>query len=260
MNLCTNAFHAVQEEWGKIKVNLEAIEVISGSGIELQGLNFGTYVRLTVSDTGYGMDAKTKIQIFDPYFTTKAEGKGTGLGLSVTYSIVQKLNGAIKVYSESGQGNTFHVYLPRAVLSGNKATTPEVVITKGTERILLVDDEESIVNMAKQTLERYGYRVTAHMDSLAALVSFQQKPDAFDLVITDMTMPNMTGDILAGHIKALRQDIPIILCTGFSEKISKSNYPGAMIDKFLSKPISAITFNQAIRHLLDRPTKQKKDE
>ncbi len=257
MNLCTNAFHAVQEKGGKIKVGLEAIDLVPGNGIELQGLDFGTYIRLAVSDTGHGMDVQTKIQIFDPYFTTKAEGKGTGLGLSVTYGIVQKLNGAIKVYSEPGQGTTFHVYLPRAIRSTNEGTEPKINIAKGTERILLVDDEESIVQMTKQILERHGYRVTAHNDSLAALVSFQQNPDAFDLVITDMTMPNMTGDALAGHIKTLRQHIPIILCTGFSEKVSKSNYPGAMIDKFLMKPISILTFNQAIRGLLDRPNSKK---
>ncbi len=251
MNLCTNAFHAVQKEGGKFEVALDAIEIKPGNGTELSELKFGDYVRLTVSDTGHGMDAQTKVQIFDPYFTTKADGKGTGLGLSVTYGIVQKLNGDIKVYSEPGQGTTFHVYLPQAALSPKKAKTPEIVIARGTERILLVDDEEIIVNMGKQVLERYGYKVTTHVDSLAALAAFKQEPYAFDLVITDMTMPKMTGDVLAGHIKALRQNIPVILCTGFSEKISKSNYGGAMIDEFLMKPVSVKAFNQTIRHLLD---------
>ncbi len=251
INLCTNAFHAVQKQSGKFEVTLEAIDVKPGNGTELRELEYGNYVRLTVSDTGHGMDAHTKTQIFDPYFTTKAEGKGTGLGLSVTYGIVQKLNGEIQVYSEPGQGTTFHVYLPQAVPVDKKAETLEISIKRGTERILLVDDEVSIVNMGKQVLEKYGYQVTAHVDSLAALGEFKQNPKAFDLVITDMTMPNMTGDILARSIKSLRQDIPIILCTGFSEKISKNNYASDMIDEFLMKPISIKAFNHAIRRLLD---------
>ncbi len=155
------------------------------------------------------------------------------------------------MYSEPGQGTTFHVYLPQAVPVDKKAETLEISIKRGTERILLVDDEVSIVNMGKQVLEKYGYQVTAHVDSLAALDEFKQNPKAFDLVITDMTMPNMTGDILARSIKSLRQDIPIILCTGFSEKISKNNYASDMIDEFLMKPISIKAFNHAIRRLLD---------
>lgn len=258
MNLCTNAFHAVQKQSGKFEVSLEAIDVNSGSGTQLTGLRFGNYVRLSVSDNGHGMDVQTKMQIFDPYFTTKAEGRGTGLGLSVTYGIVQKLNGEIQVYSEPGQGTTFHVYLPQAVLVDKKTETLVIPIKRGTERILLVDDEVSIVNMGKQVLEKYGYRVTGHVDSLAALDEFKQNPGAFDLVITDMTMPNMTGDILARSIKSIRQDIPVILCTGFSEKISKSNYAGAMIDEFLMKPISIKAFNHTIRRLLDAQNSKDK--
>jgi signal transduction histidine kinase/CheY-like chemotaxis protein len=258
MNLCTNAFHAVQKQSGKFEITLEAVDVNSESGNQLTGLRFGNYVRLSVSDTGHGMDAQTRMQIFDPYFTTKAEGRGTGLGLSVTYGIVQKLNGEIKVYSEPGQGTTFHVYLPQAILADKKTETLEMPVKTGTERILLVDDEVSIVNMGKQVLKKYGYRVTAHVDSLAALAEFKQDPEAFDLVITDMTMPNMTGDILARHIKSLRQDIPVILCTGFSEKISKNNYASDMIDEFLMKPISIKAFHHVIRRLLDATNPREK--
>jgi signal transduction histidine kinase/ActR/RegA family two-component response regulator len=258
MNLCTNAFHAVQKQSGKFEVILEAIDVNLGNGIELKGLAFGKYVRLTVSDTGHGMDAQTQIQIFDPYFTTKEEGRGTGLGLSVTYGIVQKLNGEIMVYSEPGQGTTFHVYLPQALLPDQKAGPLEIDVTRGTEHILFVDDEVSIVKMGEQVLTKYGYRVTAHVDSLAALGEFKQDPGAFDLVITDMTMPNMTGDILASRIKDLRQDIPVILCTGFSEKISKNNTAGTMIDEFLMKPISIKAFNHSIRRLLDAANSREK--
>jgi CheY-like chemotaxis protein len=204
------------------------------------------------------MDAQTQIQIFDPYFTTKEEGRGTGLGLSVTYGIVQKLNGEIMVYSEPGQGTTFHVYLPQALLPDQKAGPLEIDVTRGTEHILFVDDEVSIVKMGEQVLTKYGYRVTAHVDSLAALGEFKQDPGAFDLVITDMTMPNMTGDILASRIKDLRQDIPVILCTGFSEKISKNNTAGTMIDEFLMKPISIKAFNHSIRRLLDAANSREK--
>ncbi len=258
MNLCTNAFHAVQKKGGKFEVSLEAIEVKPGNRTEFQELELGNYVRLSVSDTGHGMDAKTRAQIFDPYFTTKAEGKGTGLGLSVTYGIVQKLKGEIKVYSESGEGTTFQVYLPQAASPPQAVTTIEIPMAMGTERILLVDDEKTILRMGKKVLEKYGYQVTTHMDSLAALAEFQEDPAHFDIVITDMTMPNMTGDTLAGHVKNLRPQIPVILCTGFSEKISKSNYKSDIIDELLMKPISIKAFNQTIRRLLDAPKDRKK--
>ena len=254
VNLCTNAFHAVQQSGGQFELTLEPIDLKPGDKSDLRGLEYGNYVRFTVSDTGCGMDAQTQLQIFDPYFTTKEEGKGTGLGLSVTYGIIQALSGEVKVYSEPGLGSTFQVYLPQAPPSPQKTgKEPEIVIGQGTERILLVDDEKAIVLMGKKVLERSGYQVTTHVDSLAALDLFKQDPAAFDLVITDMTMPGITGDILANEIKAIRPDIPVILCTGFSEKISKSNYPNAGIDDFLMKPFSIQSFNQAIRRLLDVP-------
>ncbi len=251
MNLCTNAFHAVQENSGKFEVILDEIVIQNENQPGVEGLVPGDYVRLTVSDTGCGMDNQTLVQIFDPYFTTKEEGKGTGLGLSVSYGIVKKLNGDIKVYSEPGQGTTFHIYLPAADVQTAGEAAPESGVKGGNERILLVDDEESIAEMGKNILQKYGYRVAAFTDPIQALEAFRKDPGSFDLVITDMTMPGMTGDILARHIKTLRNDIPLILCTGFSEKISRGNYPGTGVEKFLMKPITIHKFTGAVRELLD---------
>ncbi|MBI9089100.1 MAG: response regulator [Desulfobacterium sp.] len=251
MNLCTNAFHAVQECGGKFEVGLDEVAIDTDAILGNPGLQSGEYVHLSVSDTGHGINKEILPMIFDPYFTTKGNGKGTGLGLSVTYGIVKDLNGDIKVYSEPGKGTTVHVYLP-------KAETPPLVekfsgepIVNGTEHILLVDDEESIAQMGRQMLEKHGYSVTACTDSLEALEAFRANSEGFDLVITDMTMPNMTGDILAAEIKKLSATTPIILCTGFSEKISRNSYSTKVIDDFLMKPVTMHTISRSIRKLLD---------
>ncbi len=251
MNLCTNAFHAVQECGGKFEVRLDEVEINMDAILDNPGLQSGEYVHLSVSDTGHGIDKEILPMIFDPYFTTKGNGKGTGLGLSVTYGIVKDLYGDIKVYSEPGKGTTFHVYLPKAETISLAKKVPKEPIARGTEHILLVDDEESIAQMGRQMLEKQGYSVTTYTDSLEALEAFRTDSDRFDLVITDMTMPNMTGDILAAEIKNLSATTPIILCTGFSEKISKNNYSTEVIDDFLMKPVTMYTFNRSIRNLLD---------
>lgn len=255
MNLCTNAFHAVQESGDKFEVGLEPVTIEEENLDSIREIRPGTYVRLTVSDNGHGMDTETMMKIFDPYFSTKEEGKGSGLGLSVTYGIVQKLNGHIKVYSESGKGSTFHVFLPVADKNEEPLSLPNDDTPGGRERILFVDDEVSITTMGKQALERYGYQVTTYNESPAALEAFLKEPEAFDLIITDMTMPKMTGNVLASHIKTVRNDIPIILCTGFSEKISKPDSPGSTVDEFLMKPISIRVLNRNIRNLLDTPAR-----
>jgi PAS domain S-box-containing protein len=251
MNLCTNAFHAVQESGGQFEVRLDEVEISTDSILGSPGLRSGEYVHLSVSDTGYGIDKEVLPMIFDPYFTTKENGKGTGLGLSVTYGIVNDLNGDIKVYSELGKGTTFHVYLPKAETTPLKKRLSGEPIVNGTEHILLVDDEVSIAEMGRQMLEKYGYSVTTYTDSLKALEAFKADSDGFDLVITDMTMPNMTGDILAAEIKNLSASTPIILCTGFSEKISRKKYSIEVIDDFLMKPVNMHTFSRSIRKLLD---------
>ncbi|WDP83885.1 MAG: response regulator [Desulfobacter sp.] len=253
MNLCTNAFHAVEKKGGKFEVTMEAVDISQESIPGLGHLAEGKYVRLTVSDNGHGMDEKTMTHIFDPYFSTKAEKKGTGLGPAVIYGIVHKLKGEITVYSEKDKGSTFHVYLPGADRLDPAEKKPTPAMKGGTEKILLVDDEIGIAKMEKQSLERYGYRVTAFTDSQKALDAFLNDPQGFDLIITDMTMPKITGDILSDRIKTLRKDMPIILCTGFSEKISSTNYQDTKIDRFFMKPISINDINRAIRELVDGP-------
>ncbi|MCP4119389.1 MAG: response regulator [Desulfobacteraceae bacterium] len=251
MNLCTNAFHAVQESGGRFEVRMDEVDICSDAILGNPGLEPGAYIHLSVSDTGHGIDQEILPMIFDPYFTTKENGKGTGLGLSVTYGIVKDLNGDIKVYSEPGKGTTFHVYLPRAETVTLAENFPGEPIANGTEHILLVDDEVCIAQMGRQMLEKHGYRVTTYTDSLEALEAFRANSDGFDLVVTDMTMPNMTGDILAAEIKHLSASTPVILCTGFSEKISQKNYSTDIIDDFLMKPVTMHTFSRSIRNLLD---------
>ncbi|WDP90879.1 MAG: response regulator [Desulfobacter sp.] len=257
MNLCTNAFHAVEETDGSFEVSLKPVEVPALPEPGFENLSPGHHIRLTVSDNGPGMDEETLTKIFDPYFTTKSEGKGTGLGLAVTYGIVQKLNGEIKVYSETGQGTTFQVFLPVADFTPNNENLPDPAISGGVGRVLLVDDEESITTLGTRFLEKYGYSVTAFTDSRKALEAFARAPHAFDIVVTDMTMPRMTGDILAARLKELRRDIPVILCTGFSEKISSNKYKESVINAFLMKPISIKDIHQTIRKLLDTSGKTR---
>jgi len=192
-------------------------------------------------------------RIFDPYFTTKEEGKGTGLGLAVVHGIVKSHGGQISVYSEPGKGTEFQVCLP--VIKKKEETSKvetDAPIQKGDERILLVDDQDMIVQIEKQMLERLGYYVTARASSTDALETFQMQPDKFDLVITDLTMPNMTGDKLAQKLMAIRPDIPVIICTGFSEKMSKEKVKSLRIKGFLMKPVVLKDLSGMIRKVLDQ--------
>jgi|GEM_PF-1866193 len=258
MNLCTNAFHAVQEKGGAIDVALKEIQVTAEGQHGISGLPPGDYIRLTVSDTGCGMDKNTLEQIFNPYFTTKEEGKGTGLGLSISYGIIKKLNGDIKVYSEPNKGTTFHVYMPVTSIKKIRGPGENINIVKGTEHILLVDDEGSIAQMEKTVLEKYGYRVSAFTSSIEALNAFEKEPASFDLLLTDMSMPGMTGDILVQHIKRIKENIPVIICTGFSENISNGNYANKGADGFLMKPVAIHKLIGEIRKQLDKTHGQKK--
>jgi CheY-like chemotaxis protein len=211
----------------------------------------GDYVRITVSDSGCGIPAENLGKIFEPYFTTKRIGEGTGLGLSVVHGIVKSHNGHIMVYSEPGKGTSFHVYLPLIQkTAADLPDTPVGPLPAGTERILLVDDEPSIVNMQAQHLKKLGYSVTPETSSLEALETFRQTPDQYDLIITDMTMPKMTGDKLAEEIKRIRPDIKVILCTGFSEKIL-ANGEGLDIDFFLIKPVDNVKMATTVRSVLE---------
>jgi CheY-like chemotaxis protein len=251
MNLITNAYHAVEKASGEISIQLKEI-ILDNNDLKDSPLQSGQYVMLSVSDNGVGIPKEIMNNIFDPYFTTKKKGKGTGLGLAVVYGILTEHKGDINVYSEEGKGTTFNVYLP-LMKKSTEAITTEKVLNKltGTERILLVDDEESVVRLEKQMLERLGYNVSARSNSLEALKTFNSNPDDYDLVVTDMTMPNMTGDKLAKEILAVRSDMPVIICTGFSERINKEKAEAIKVKGFLMKPVVKSEMGQMVRKVLD---------
>jgi len=251
MNLCTNAYHAMEATGGKLTITLKEVE-LAAEDLKDPAMIPGLYVCLTVADTGPGMEQSIIDRIFDPYFTTKEEGKGSGLGLAVIHGIVKNHGGYISVYSEPGRGAEFKVYLP--VIKKQKETAKvetDTPIQKGTEHILLIDDQGIIVDIERQMLERLGYHITARTSSIEALEAFRANPDKFDLVITDMTMPNMTGDKLAGEMIKIRPHIPIILCTGFSEMISKEGAESLGLKGFLMKPVVLKELSSVIRKVLD---------
>ncbi|OEU60441.1 MAG: hypothetical protein BBJ57_01975 [Desulfobacterales bacterium PC51MH44] len=251
MNLATNAYHAMEDTGGELKVNLKEI-VLGEQDLLNPNMEPGTYASLTVADTGVGMDKDVRENIFDPYFTTKEIGKGTGMGLSVVHGIVHNAGGSIQVNSIPGQGTEFHIYLP-VVKSffEQQETQIKEPIQRGTEQILLVDDEEAIAFMEKQMLERLGYSVVSRTSSVEALEAFRANPDKFDLVITDMAMPNMSGDKLASELVTIRSDIPILLCTGFSERMPEERAKTLGIKGFLMKPIVLKDLSNKIREVLD---------
>ncbi|MBF0528550.1 MAG: PAS domain S-box protein, partial [Deltaproteobacteria bacterium] len=256
MNLCTNASHAMEEKGGILSVDLQEVIIDQDYLCGDFKLSPGSYVKLSVNDTGSGIKPEIMDRIFDPYFTTKDQEKGTGLGLAVIHGIVQSLKGAISVYSEPGKGTTFNVYLPIV----EQITSTEVPTTEpfecGTERILFIDDEAVLADMGQRLLERLGYRVITKTSSLEALELFKAKPTDFDLVITDHTMPQMTGMELAKELLTVRPDIPIILCSGFSHQVSENNAVEIGIKKFIRKPLLVNTIAQAIREVLEQEDPQ----
>jgi len=251
MNLTTNAYHAMEETGGELKVSLKQIKLETLDLMDPK-MEPGVYACLIVADTGVGMDKNVTDKIFDPFFTTKAVGKGTGMGLSVVHGIVTNMGGAIQIYSEQGKGTEVHVYFPIEKKSLKKqATHSKTQIQGGTEQILIVDDEEAILTMEKQMLERLGYKVTTSVSSLEALDAFRANPGRFDIVITDMAMPNIAGDKLSAELTKIRSDIPILLCTGFSETISEEKAASLGIKGFLLKPIVMKDLAGKIRKVLD---------
>lgn len=253
INLCTNAAHAMRENGGVLEIRLTNVRVETGSSGKFPDLSPGPYVNLTVSDTGHGMKPEIMDRIFDPYFTTKAVGEGAGLGLAVVYGIVKSYHGAVKVHSKPGKGSIFEVFLPRIEYPPQETKAMESEpIPGGSERILLVDDEEALVYAVQKMLERLGYRVTAKTSSLEALETFYARPREFDLIITDMTMPNMTGVELSKRIKQMRPDIPMVLCTGFSEMIDEKKAEALGFEAFVMKPIVRRNIAETTRKVLDR--------
>ena len=251
MNLCTNASHAMQEKGGVLSVNLSEVELDSSFIVKHFDIKPGSYLKLSISDNGHGMTARVLEHIFDPFFTTKEKGKGTGMGLSVVHGIVKSHNGTIHVYSEPGEGSTFNVYLPIIEKQLEQKIRAEKPIPTGTEHILFVDDEESLIKMGKQLFVSLGYDVTTRISSIEALELFKTRPDAFDLVITDLTMPNMTGDELAEKLMAIRPDIPVILCTGFSTRITEEKAKNMGIRAFIMKPLIRRDIAETIRKVID---------
>jgi CheY-like chemotaxis protein len=236
---------------GILSVSLSVVEADAELIVECPDIQPGSYVKLTVSDTGCGMDAALIDRIFDPYFTTKGPGEGTGMGLSVVQGIVRGCGGALTVSSEPDVGTTFHIYFP--TLQGNIPSEIEAVEgpATGAERILFVDDEKALAELGKEMLETLGYNVTAKTSGLDALEAFRAQPGAFDLVITDMTMPGFTGRELAEKILQIRADIPIILSTGFSALINEEQAKEAGIREFINKPYVITALAKTIREVLD---------
>jgi PAS domain S-box-containing protein len=252
INLCTNAYHAMRENGGILGISLVPFTVDTPENLTLKNLPQGHYLQLEVSDTGHGIDKTTVSRIFEPYFTTKAKDEGTGLGLSVIHGIVKTLGGEITVYSEIGKGSTFHVYLP--IIEGiiEKSATGRLEPPPGgNECILLVDDEEIILKVQKEMLTNLGYRVETYMSPDEAFQFFTEHPGFCDMVITDMTMPKMTGDVLAGKMLTLRPELPVILCTGFSEIINREKALAIGIREFLNKPVELYELAHTVRRILD---------
>jgi signal transduction histidine kinase/CheY-like chemotaxis protein len=251
MNLCTNAFHSMLDQGGTLEVILEPEELSPGAKSEQFNLQPGPYFKLTVADSGCGMDEATIQKIFDPYFTTKEPDKGTGLGLSVVHGIVESHGGAIFVDSEPGKGTRFEVLFPQTTRDKQAADKGLELIPTGTERILLVDDEGAVVETGKTILENLGYRVEAHTDPQKAIDEFSAHGDDFDLVITDMSMPCLTGEELSKRLMEIRPDIPILLCTGYSDHLDTAKACAMGIKKYLLKPLEMSELANIIRQVLD---------
>jgi len=252
MNLVTNAYHAMKNTGGVLGVSLDEVDLTSEFVKARPGMLPGTYQRLMVSDTGHGMSQETLKRIFDPYFTTKEPGQGTGLGLSVVDSVIREHGGAITVKSVPDAGTTFEVYFPIIVDKKISSEATEQVAPLGNGRILLVDDETMVTDATKSNLENLGYDVQTENNPVRALSLFEAEPYSFDLVITDMSMPKMTGLQLSMKISQIRKDIPIILITGFSDLLDDHNLLEYGIRELIQKPIRKVILAHAISNILTK--------
>lgn len=250
LNLCSNAEYAMRETGGVLEIWLQEVEVTTSFVATHPSLKPGPYLRLIVRDTGQGIEPKILDRIFDPFFTTKPPGEGTGMGLAVVHGIVTSYGGTIRVESTPGQGTTFMIYFPRLEQSITSESQKVKAIPRGDECILFVDDEEPLARLGQQMLASLGYTVVVRTSSIEALEAFRAAPHRFDLVITDQTMPNMTGEILAKELHRIRPDIPIILCTGFSHLMTPEKAQALGIQAYLSKPIVLHDLGVTIRRVL----------
>ena len=256
INLCTNAAQAMEPGGGTLDISLSETSFMSESDKNEDRLR--NFVQLMISDSGIGISPENIDKVFDPYFTTKDVGQGTGIGLAVVHGIIKSHDGHISIYSEPGQGTTVKVLLP-AVPAANTTDTDVVAdIPTGHEAILFVDDEVSIVKMGQNMLEKQGYKVIGECDPKKALKIFRSDPERFDLVITDMTMPKITGEKLAAELREIRPDMPIIISTGFSSRIGGNRIQQIGVNGYLEKPFDRLRLSNTVRNALDRrePAKQ----
>jgi signal transduction histidine kinase/ActR/RegA family two-component response regulator len=253
MNLCTNAAQAMEPGGGVLTVSLHRETVEGAEAAEHEGAEAGDHQVLSVADTGRGMSPTQREKIFEPYYTTKPAGEGTGLGLAVVHGIVRAHGGWLRVESEQGRGSTFRIYLPQASEEAAEETLALHTLPTGSERVLLVDDEAALVELGRQTLERLGYQVEAFTDSREALATLEERPADFDLVITDQTMPGITGLELAAEARRIRPGLPVLLCTGFSRVVDEASTRRAGVREVLMKPLVARDLAQAVRRALGQP-------
>jgi signal transduction histidine kinase len=259
MNLCTNAFHAMRKKGGLLEISLTDEEVKSKKLAYEMKLKPGNYVKLTIGDTGEGIDPEIIDRIFDPYFTTKPPGKGTGVGLSLVLGIIKKLNGNMTVKSQKSKGSTFTIFIPKLKKTDAHGDVfPTEKMATGKETILIADDEKEIVRVSEKILKSLGYTVIACANGMETLNYFKKEPDKIDLVITDQTMPGMTGAQLAKELLSIKPHLPIILWTGFTDRISEKEAISIGIRKFIMKPITRSVLARTIRSVLDLDTPGQK--
>lgn len=257
MNLLTNAVHALRQKGGALKVILGEVELDAGFVAGRKGLSPGRYLKLVVEDTGPGIPPDIQAKVFDPFFTTKKVGEGTGMGLWVVKGYVERYCGDVRLYSEPGHGTVFNVYLPIVDDSPDQNVvvgSPERF--NGSERVLFVDDQQMIRDLAVEGLGKMGYKVTVAADGEEALRIFQSPGGEFDVVVTDIMMPKMTGELLARHILEARGGMPVIMCTGFSDRIDEGVARSMGIRRLVSKPLVISDLARAIRQVLDEPAKR----
>ncbi len=251
MNLCTNAIHSLQKTGGILEICLKNTRLANDPEANSSALRGVEYVELMVTDNGVGIDPAIVEKIFEPYFTTKGVGEGTGMGLAMVKGIVESYGGDIYVKSEQGKKTSLIMRLPRITGKSFDVVHQVTSAASGTEHILFVDDELPIARMGNRMLESLGYTVTMRTSSYEAFELFREKPDVFDLVITDMTMPLMTGDVLSMEMRKIRHNIPIIICTGYSNKINDKVAKQIGINAFAYKPLNKSEFAKTIREVLD---------
>jgi signal transduction histidine kinase/ligand-binding sensor domain-containing protein/ActR/RegA family two-component response regulator len=251
LNLGANAAHAMRERGGVLDVRLQDVHLDEESITGKLNLKPGPYVRLTVSDTGHGISEMVMKRIFEPYFTTKETGEGTGMGLAMIHGIVKSHGGDIVVYSETDKGTTFHVFFPKFAGEVEPEHRAAEQIPGGTERILLVDDEAAVTEVGTQILKRLGYDVVGMSSAPDALAAFRQQPETFQLIISDLTMPHLTGIQLAEKIRHIKPDMPIIICSGFSAALSEEQIKARGIDDFILKPVVKTELARVVRRVLD---------